>query len=145
LQRFAALLARRRSLLKDALKQLRQFHETFRCHIEYAPTADIARDEFEVRIRLFEEELAEYRRAVEAKDLVAVADALTDMLYILLGTYVTHGLQDVAVELFDEVHRSNMSKLDEHGRPIVREDGKVLKSDRFSKPDLESILVKHLS
>ncbi len=131
--------------MEDALKKLQQFHETFRCHIEYAPTADVPRDEFEVRIRLFEEELAEYRKAVEAKDLVAVADALTDMLYILLGTYVTHGLQDVAAELFDEVHRSNMSKLDGHGRPIHREDGKVLKSDGFSQPDLEAILSRRRS
>jgi len=131
--------------LEDALKKLQQFHETFRCHIEYAPTADIPRDEFEVRIRLFEEELAEYRNAVEARNLVAVADALTDMLYVLLGTYVSHGLQEIAVELFDEVHRSNMSKLDEEGRPIFRDDGKVLKSDRFSEPDLGSILSRRRS
>ena len=65
--------------------------------------------------------------------------ALTDLAYILSGTYFTHGLQDAADALFAEVHRSNMSKLDENGRPIYREDGKVLKSARFSEPDLRVI------
>lgn len=129
--------------MEYALRKLQEFHETFQGYIAYAPTADIPRREFEVRIRLFQEELDEYRRAVEAADLVAVADALTDMLYVLLGTYVSHGLQDVAVQLFDEVHRSNMSKLNADGRPVVREDGKVLKSDRFSPPDLAGILDRY--
>jgi predicted HAD superfamily Cof-like phosphohydrolase len=69
-----------------------------------------------------------------------VADALTDLAYVVFGTYVAHGLQDVAEALFDEVHRSNMSKLDENGRPIYRPDGKVLKSNRFREPDLAAIL-----
>ena len=64
------------------------------------------------------------------------------MLYVLLGTFITHGLQDIAEELFAEVHRSNMSKLDEQGKPIFRQDGKVLKSDQFSDPDLRSIIAK---
>ena len=75
-------------------------------------------------------------------DIVEIADALTDMLYVLLGTFIAHGLQDIAEELFAEVHRSNMSKLDEQGKPIFREDGKVLKSDQFSDPDLRSIIAK---
>ena len=131
------------TVLKDALRKLQEFHETFRVHIEYVPTADVPRDVCEVRVRLLEEELDEYRKAVEAKDLVAVADALIDMLYVLLGTVVSHGLQDAAVELFDEVHRSNMSKLDGNGQPVFRADGKVLKSDRFSPPDLAGILARH--
>ena len=80
--------------------------------------------------------------ALAAGDIVAVADALTDLAYVLFGTYVTHGLQEVADALFDEVQRSNMSKLDENGRPIYREDGKALKSAQFSEPDLGAILAR---
>ena len=75
-------------------------------------------------------------------DIVEIADALTDMLYVFLGTFIAHGLQDIAEALFDEVHRSNMSKLDEQSKPIFRNDGKVLKSNRFSDPDLRSIIAK---
>ena len=126
--------------MQDQLAKLQEFHETFRCFIQYEPRAAIPDDVVDVRIKLFEEELAEYRRAVATGDIIAVADALTDMLYVLLGTFVTHGLQEQAVELFAEVHRSNMSKLDGDGQPVFRGDGKVLKSDRFEEPDLASIL-----
>ena len=95
-----------------------------------------------LRISLLEEELEEYKLASAAGDIVAVADALTDLAYVLFGTYVTHGLQDAADALFDEVQRSNMSKLDENGRPIYRKDGKVLKSAQFSEPDLGAILAQ---
>ena len=67
-------------------------------------------------------------------------DALSDFMYVVLGTYVSHGLQDKAEVLFAEVHRGNMSKLDQHGRPILRSDGKVLKSNCWSPPDLTSIV-----
>ena len=60
-----------------------------------------------------------------AGELVEIADALTDLLYLVLGTYHSHGLQDIAAELFDEVHRSNMTKLGANGQPVLREDGKV--------------------
>jgi len=129
--------------LKDAIYKVQQFHEAFGVPVARQPTADIPPELRGLRARLLEEELQEYREAAEAGDIVAVADALTDLAYILFGTYVTHGLQDAADALFDEVHRSNMSKLDEHGRPIYRADGKVLKSPRFSQPDLKPILDRH--
>ena len=128
--------------MEDQLAKVKHFHEIFNCHMEEAPTAKIAPDLAAVRIRLFEEELAEYRKAVEQADIALVADALTDMLYVLLGTYITHGLQDVAPALFDEVHRSNMSKLGPDGKPVLRADGKVLKSELFSPPDLKSVFGK---
>ena len=96
-----------------------------------------------LRVSLIQEELDEYRAAAEAGDLVGIADALSDLMYVVLGTYVAHGLQDPAEELFAEVQRSNMSKLDENGQPIFRADGKVLKSKLFSQPDLQSILAKY--
>ena len=126
--------------MKIQLDSVRCFHEVFQAYMERTPTATVPAEVTEGRIRMFLEELEEYRAAVNNHDIVEIADALTDMLYVLLGTFIAHGLQDIAEELFDEVHRSNMSKLDEQGKPIFRTDGKVLKSDRFSDPDLRSII-----
>jgi predicted HAD superfamily Cof-like phosphohydrolase len=126
--------------MKRQLDQLVEFHRVFGAHIEDAPTADLPGEVIALRVSLIQEELNEYRHAAEAHDLVAVADALSDLMYVVLGTYVSHGLQEVAEALFDEVHRSNMSKLDENGQVIYRADGKVLKSARWSPPDLAKIL-----
>jgi|YNPBryantNP2012_1023418.scaffolds.fasta_scaffold04412_3 predicted HAD superfamily Cof-like phosphohydrolase len=126
--------------LRDAIRKVQQFHEAFGVPVAPRPTADLPADVRTLRVRLLAEELAEYEAAAAAGDLVAVADALTDLAYVLFGTYLAHGLQDVAEELFAEVHRSNMSKLDENGQPIHRSDGKVLKSSLFSEPDLKTIL-----
>ena len=87
-----------------------------------------------------DEENKEYLEAVKNGDLTEVADALGDMLYILCGTILDHGLQYKIEAVFDEIHRSNMSKLGEDGKPIYREDGKVIKGPHYFKPDLKSIL-----
>ena len=78
--------------------------------------------------------------AAKNGDLVEIADALGDQLYILCGTILRHGLQDKITKVFEEIQRSNMSKLDEFGMPIYREDGKVLKSNLYFKPDIKKIL-----
>lgn len=122
------------------LNQVLEFHQTFRCFTNYQPSAEIPVEQRAVRLTLMQEELDEYRQAAEQGDLQGIADALTDLMYVVLGTYLAHGLQDAAEPLFEEVHRSNMSKLDENGQPIFRADGKVLKSARFSPPDLQPIL-----
>ena len=96
-----------------------------------------------LRYKLLQEENSEYLNAVAAGDEVEIADALTDMLYILLGTMAIHGFKDLAVGCFKEVHRSNMSKLDENGKPIYREDGKILKSARYEAPNLRKILITY--
>ena len=72
--------------------------------------------------------------------MIEVADALGDMLYILCGTIITHGMQDVIDEVFEEIQCSNMSKLGSDGKPIYREDGKVLKGPNYFKPDIAKIL-----
>ena len=126
--------------MKKQFQQLLQFHERFDCHVEHAPTPKLPAGVGEVRVRLMQEELDEYRAALQAGDMVEIADALTDLLYIALGSYLSHGLQDVAAQLFDEVHRSNMSKLDADGKSIHRADGKVLKSELYSPPDLRCII-----
>lgn len=86
------------------------------------------------------EENEEYLDACKQGDLVEVADALGDQLYILCGTILKHGLQHKIEEVFDEIQRSNMSKLDEQGQPIFREDGKILKGENYFKPNIRKIL-----
>ena len=123
------------------LQQLREFQERFACHIKKTPTAELPPGIGEVRARLIQEELDEYREALAAGGIVGIAAALSDLLYVVMGTYLSHGLQDKAERLFDEVHRSNMSKLDQDGQPIYRADGKVLKSELYVPPDLAPILI----
>ena len=91
-----------------------------------------------------QEENEEYLEACESGDMVEIADALGDMLYIWCGTVLKHGMQDVIGEIFDEIQRSNMSKLDENNQPIFREDGKVMKGPNYFKPNIKGILEKHV-
>lgn len=86
------------------------------------------------------EENEEYLEAVQQNDLPEIADALGDMLYILCGTIIEHGLQHKIEAIFDEIQRSNMSKLGQDRQPIYREDGKVIKGRNFSPPDFSGIL-----
>ena len=97
-------------------------------------------DKNKLRFNLMKEENEEYLEAANNDDLVEVADALGDMLYILCGTIIEHGLQHKIDEVFDEIQNSNMSKLDRDGNPIYREDGKVLKGPNYFKPNIEKIL-----
>jgi predicted HAD superfamily Cof-like phosphohydrolase len=125
----------------DIIKAVETFHDSFGIDNNYEPTAKISQKDYELRHRLMEEENEEYLEAVKNNDLVEVADALGDQLYILCGTILKHGLQDKIVEVFEEIQRSNMSKLDKNGQPIYREDGKILKSDQYFKPNIKKILV----
>ncbi|HPP18662.1 MAG TPA: nucleoside triphosphate pyrophosphohydrolase family protein, partial [Candidatus Dojkabacteria bacterium] len=83
-----------------------------------------------------------YLEACKKGDIVEIADALGDQLYILCGTILKHGLQDKIEAVFEEIQWSNMSKLDKDGKPIFREDGKILKSDQYSKPNIKRVLDK---
>ncbi|MDG1056316.1 MAG: nucleoside triphosphate pyrophosphohydrolase family protein, partial [Flavobacteriaceae bacterium] len=94
----------------------------------------------QLRFDLMKEENEEYLEAAQNNDLVEVADALGDMLYILCGTIIEHGLQHKIEAVFEEIQRSNMSKLGEDGQPIYRADGKVLKGQNYFKPNIASIL-----
>ena len=91
-----------------------------------------------LRISLIEEELEELKEAMEKKDVVGVADALTDILYVTYGAGAAFGID--LDKCFKEVHNSNMSKLDRDGRPIYREDGKILKGPDYFEPNLEKIV-----
>ena len=126
--------------MKKQIGHVYKFHEAFGIDNKHKPTGEIAEQIYELRHRLMEEENDEYLDAAKRGDLVEIADALGDMMYILCGTILSHGMQDVIEEVFDEIQRSNMSKLDENGNPIYREDGKVMKSDLYFKPNIEKIV-----
>jgi predicted HAD superfamily Cof-like phosphohydrolase len=117
-----------------------EFHDVFRIGNRHAPTAILSEDEYMLRFNLLKEENEEYLNACKSGDLVEIADALGDQLYILFGTILRHGLQHKIEAVFREIHRSNMSKLDENQQPIFREDGKILKSSLYFKPDIQRVL-----
>lgn len=125
--------------MKKQLKQLWDFQSAYNSTRNTKPTL-LDPSESMLRYELGKEELIEYLEACNNDDLVEVTDALADQLYILLGTMVAHGMQDIIEDVFDEVHRSNMSKLGADGKPIYREDGKVLKGPNFTPPNIEQFL-----
>ena len=126
--------------MKTQLKKVTQFHNMFKLAVREKPTLDFSKEQSILRFNLMKEENEEYLEAVNNKDLIEVADALGDMLYILCGTILDHGLQHKIEEVFAEIHRSNMSKLDANGKPIYREDGKVMKGPNYFPPDITRIL-----
>lgn len=126
--------------MKNKLKAVEEFHKAFGLGVANAPVAKLSDQKLKLRFDLMAEENEEYLEAANNNDLVEVADALGDMLYILCGTILEHGLQFKIEEVFDEIQRSNMSKLGENGKPIYREDGKVMKGPNYFKPKIKSIL-----
>ena len=127
--------------MKENIEKVAHFHEVFRIGNNIKPTS-ISQSEFELRFNLLKEENEEYLEACKNQDIVEIADALGDILYITFGTIMRHGLQNKIQEVFDEIQRSNMSKLDDEGLPIFREDGKILKSKNYFKPNIKAILDK---
>ncbi|MFN7911745.1 MAG: hypothetical protein ACK5QC_07950 [Bacteroidota bacterium] len=125
--------------LKDKINAVALFHETFQIGNASEVTL-VDESTYQLRYALIKEENEEYLEACKKGDIVEIADALGDQLYILFGTILKHGLQHKIAEIFDEIQRSNMSKLDANGQPIYREDGKILKSDLYFKPNIKDIL-----
>ena len=128
----------------DKINKVKKFHEVFLIGNEDNPKAIVDESTFLLRHRLMQEENEEYLEACKNGDMEEIADALGDMLYIWCGTVLKHGMQDIICEIFDEIQRSNMSKLDENNQPIFREDGKVLKGANYFKPNIKGILEKHV-
>jgi len=126
--------------LEETINMVKEFHEAFKIGNEEKPVAKLDESDYLLRYKLMREENEEYLEAAQNGDLVEIADACGDMLYILCGTLLKHGLQYKIEEVFKEIQLSNMSKLDANGNPIYREDGKVLKSELYFKPDIKKIL-----
>ncbi len=127
-------------VLLSKIDSVREFHDVFLIGNRETPTGEVPESEYMLRYKLLREENEEYLEAAQRGDLVEIADALGDQLYILFGTILRHGLQYKIEEVFDEIHRSNMSKLDSEGKPIFREDGKVMKSEQYFRPDIKKVL-----
>ncbi|WP_224484657.1 nucleoside triphosphate pyrophosphohydrolase family protein [Robertkochia aurantiaca] len=126
--------------MTDKLDAVKEFHKAFGLGVADRPVAGLPERVIDLRHRLMAEENDEYLEAAKNGDLVEVADALGDMLYILCGTILEHGMQHVIEEVFEEIQHSNMSKLGDDGKPVYREDGKVLKGPGYFKPDISAIL-----
>ena len=126
--------------MKDKILAVKEFHKAFKLDYLDKPKADLGIDKNKLRFNLMKEENEEYFEAANNNDMVEVADALGDMLYILCGTIIEHGMEHKIDEIFKEIQNSNMSKLGADGSPIYRADGKVLKGPNYFKPDIEGIL-----
>ncbi|MBF4469871.1 MULTISPECIES: pyrophosphohydrolase domain-containing protein [Flavobacterium] len=127
--------------MQKQINAVKEFHTAFRIGHSETPIASLGEVKNILRYNLMKEENEEYLEAVQNNDLVEIADALGDMMYILCGTIIEHGLQHKIEEVFDEIQRSNMSKLGEDGNPIYREDGKVMKGPNYFKPDFSKLLL----
>lgn len=125
--------------MKKRLEAVREFHESFGLDVQTRPTADLGAAKNRLRFELMKEENEEYLEAANRGDLIELADALGDMLYILCGTILEHGMQDKIEEVFAEIQKSNMSKLGADGQPLYREDGKVLKGPGYFPPRIHSL------
>lgn len=126
--------------MQKQINAVKDFHTAFGLGVSHEMKGDLGGQKNMLRFNLMKEENEEYLEAVQNNDLIEIADALGDMLYILCGTILEHGLQHKIEEVFDEIQLSNMSKLGEDGNPIYCEDGKVLKGPNYFKPSFKDIL-----
>lgn len=128
--------------MKKQLNAVERFHEAFGQKNGKWPQT-LEAEGYELRHKLMAEENDEYLEACDNNDIVGIADALGDQMYILCGTILKHGMQHIIEQVFDEIQVSNMSKLGEDGKPILREDGKILKGKSYYPPRLEPIIHKN--
>ena len=128
--------------MQKKISAVELFHKSFGLGVSQTMKANLGPGKNKLRFNLMDEENKEYLEAANSDDLIEVADALGDMLYILCGTILEHGMQHKIEEVFEEIQRSNMSKLGADGQPIYREDGKVLKGPNYFKPNIQGVLDK---
>ena len=126
--------------MKKQIEDVCAFHDAFGIKNNYTPTEKLSENVVLLRHRLMIEENEEYLEACKNGDLIEIADALGDMMYILCGTILSHGLQNKIEDIFEEIQKSNMSKLGNDGKPIYREDGKIMKGPSYFKPDIKKII-----
>lgn len=125
--------------MKEQLKAVETFHNAFGQENGKYPRP-LDEHEFNLRHSLMQEENDEYLEACFKNSLVEIADALGDQLYILCGTILKHGMQHIIEDVFNEIQASNMSKLGEDGKPVLREDGKILKGPGYFRPNLSKFI-----
>jgi len=129
-------------MLKE-IKQVNEFMTTFGQEVKMSPSFPKEKI-MKLRVALLVEEVKELEEAINDYDMVGILDALTDIQYVLSGAYLAFGLQGVGDAAFDEVQRSNMSKLTADGKVLYNEAGKVQKSDQYFKPNLKKVLLDYL-
>ena len=122
----------------QAARQVAEFHRAYELPLRSRATTEVGADQVQLRQALIEEEVAELADAATRGDLIGVADALADIVYVAYGTAHVYGIDLDAV--LDEVHASNMTKLGADGRPVRRPDGKVLKGPTYRPPDIAAVL-----
>jgi len=125
--------------MQKQLKRLKEFHHAFKSFWQDTPQV-VDEETRELRVTLMEEELHEVVMAMREEPLENIAKELADLLYVVYGTIGAYGLSDRMEQIFDEVHRSNMSKLGPDGQLLQREDGKVLKGPEYAPADVKSIV-----
>lgn len=125
--------------VSEAMRAVAEFHVSFDLPLRSTPFRGTPKDLGSLRVELLREEFEEFRSAVEREDIVGIADALGDIVYVAYGSALTFGIDLDAV--LREVHRANMSKLGPDGLPVMRDDGKVLKPVTYSPPAIERVLL----
>jgi len=121
--------------MKTPLQLTKEFHEAFDIYLQDTP-GDISEEVKQLRINLMTEELKEVIDAMKNEPLEHVAKELADLTCAIYGTVLSYGMGDQWNDIFAEMTRSNMSKLDENRNPIKREDGKILKGPNFSEANI---------
>ena len=129
--------------MKKQLKQTLEFHSLFKSYIGKKITAQIPQNVKESRIKLIREETEGLIQAIQKEGIKEIAKELCDVLYVILGTAISFGLQDKLSKVFTEVHRSNLSKIDMSGKfEITKDKSKILKGKNYKKPDLDFLSLK---
>lgn len=125
--------------MRHYISKVKKFHRAFGIPVRSYPKLP-SPERVALRNKLLREEVRELEEAIESGDIFEIAKEFTDVLYVLIGTALEFGLYKYVDFMFDEVHKSNMSKLDENGKPLYREDGKVIKSDLYKPADMRKAL-----
>ncbi len=126
--------------MTSQLKKLIEFHKTFGAYYSNNITRNIPSEVKKLRVTLMKDELDEVIKAMDNEPIENIAKELADLLYVTYGTIIAYGLQNLMDDIFSEVHKSNMSKVGNDGKPIYREDGKVLKGPNYKEPNIKKLL-----
>lgn len=129
----------------EQIKMVEDFGRIFGLHINETLFGLVDEKTIALRFKLIDEELRELKEAVNEGNREHILKEYSDLLYVVFGFAVNFGIQEVAVEAFNRVHQSNLSKLDENGKPIYNENGKVVKGPNYKEPTMEGLTEKHVT